>query len=204
MIVADVGSGKIEAAAVFVSLYTDPGDVMRIGGHLQPMLIEAVERWHAGDVSPATARLVGLARVVGDGLAIRDAETAAAKAERIAERRAATLAAIHPPPDIADRMTGVGLRGLPLPDDAVPDEDHLATRVATPDALMAFYIEHMRASGWTLDCDHSNPLTKTDPVVQPLCYFTRPDIPGRYIWILTGAGVDDPGLTGLWISEDND
>ena len=89
------------------------------------------------------------------------AERAAAEAERAAERRAATVAAIQAAPDIADRMTGVGLHGLPLPDDAVPDGNFLVTRVATPEALMAFYIEHMRASGWTLDLDHSNPLTKT-------------------------------------------
>ena len=25
---------------------------------------------------------------------------------------------------------------------------------------MAFYIEHMRATGWTLDLDHSRPLTE--------------------------------------------
>ena len=70
---------------------------------------------------------------------------------------------------------------------------------------MAFYIEHMRATGWTLDLNHSNPLTKARSIVlPPQCYFSRPDIPGRYIVILTGPGIDDPGLTRLSISEHDD
>jgi hypothetical protein len=95
---------------------------------------------------------------------------------------------------------------LPLPDDAGGvDGDFLATRVATPEALMAFYIEHVRATGWTLDLDNSTPLTKTGSfVLPPQCYFSRPNISGRYIAILTGPGVDDPDLTRLLISEHDD
>ena len=102
-------------------------------------------------------------------------------------------------------MTGVGLHGLPLPDDVAPEGDFLVTRVATPEALMAFYIEHMRATGWTLDLDNSNPLTRTGRIEQPpQCYFTHPDLPGRYVAILTGPGREDPSVTLLSISEHDD
>jgi hypothetical protein len=142
-IIADIGSGDIAAGEDFVSLYTDRNDALWIGRFLTPLLTEALERYNAGDVSPETARLVAFARTLKGALAVSDAETAAATAERAAERRAATVVAIQPAPDIGDRMTGIGLHGVPLPDDAVPDGDFLATRVATPEALMAFYIEHM-------------------------------------------------------------
>ena len=205
MIIADVSSGEIAAAEDFVSLYTDPHDARRVGGHLVPMLSEAVKRWNAGDISPETVRLVAFASDIRDALQVLDADTAVAEAERAAERRAATVAAIQPSPDIADRMTGVDLHGLPLPEDAVPDGDFLATRVATPEGLMAFYIEHMRATGWTVDLDHSHPLSETDILVlSPQCYFSRPDFSGRYIAILTGPGIDDPRLTRLSISEHDD
>lgn len=206
MIIADVRSGQIETAAEFVSLYTDPGDVIRVGRHLVTMLSDAVRRWKAGDHSPEATRLVEFYEIVRDALAVHAADTAVAEAERASERRAATMVeASQPAPDIAHRMTGVGLHGLPLPDDVAPEGDFLVTRVATPEALMAFYIEHMRATGWTLDLDNSNPRTRTGRIEQPPhCYFTHPDLPGRYVAILTGPGREDPSVTRLSISEHDD
>jgi hypothetical protein len=113
-IIADIGSGDIAAGEDFVSLYTDRNDALWIGRFLTRLLTEALERYNAGDVSPETARLVAFARTLKSARAVSDAESAAATAERAAERRAATVVAIQPAPDIGDRMTGVGLHGLPL------------------------------------------------------------------------------------------
>lgn len=204
-IIADIASGDLVAGEDFVSLYVDHNDALWIGRFLVPLLMEATERAKAGDLSSETARLTRFAGTLNEALAVSDAETAAATAERAAERRAATVVAIQPAPDIGDRMTGVGPHGVPLPDDAVPDGDFLGTRVATPEALMAFYIEHMQANGWTLDLDNSNPVnTIRSIVLPPQCYFSRPDIRGRYIAILTGPGSDDPELIRLSISEHDD
>ena len=79
MIIADVRSGQIETAAEFVSLYTDPGDVIRVGRHLTTMLSDAVRRWKAGDHSPETTRLVELYEIVRDALAVHAADTAVAE-----------------------------------------------------------------------------------------------------------------------------
>jgi hypothetical protein len=122
-IIADIGCGDIAAGQDFVSLYADRNDELWIGRFLTPLLTEALKRYNAGDVSPEAARLVAFARTLKGALAVRDAETAAATAERAAERRAATVVAIQPAPDIGARMTGIGLHGLPLPDDAMPDGD---------------------------------------------------------------------------------
>jgi hypothetical protein len=197
--IADVGSGEIERAAEFFSLYSEPRDAHRVWNFMFPMLNEAVGRLRSGDDSPETARLAAFAMDSIEQFEIADAERAAAKAERLARRRAETLMAIQSPPDIAHRMTGVGLHGIPLPDDAVPDGDFLATSHASPAALMSFYIEHMRAAGWTLDLDHSRPLAAA-----PNCFFTRPDLEGRYVSILTGPGAEVGGPTRLLITEDED
>ncbi len=67
---------------------------------------------------------------------------------------------------------------------------------------MAFYVDYMRANGWTLDLDNSRPMTGSD--YPPQCYFSRPDKADHYIAILTGPGIDDPGLTRLSITEHHD
>ena len=64
---------------------------------------------------------------MNDALEFLDAQAAVAKAERTAERRAATVVAIRPAPEVADRMTGAGPHGVPLPDDAAPDGHFLTT-----------------------------------------------------------------------------
>jgi hypothetical protein len=197
--IADVGSGKVERAAEIFSLYSEPRDAHRVWSFMFPMLNEAVARLRSGDDSPETARLAAFAMESIEQFEIADAERAAAKAERVAERRAATVMAIQPPPDIAHRMTDVGLHGIPLPDDAVPDGSFLTTSHASPAALMSFYIEHMRAAGWALDLDHSRPLAAA-----PHCFFTRPDLEGRYVSILTGPGAEAGGRTRLLITEDQD
>lgn len=197
-IIADIGSGHIERAEDFIGLYGDPRDASRVWSFVLPVLTDAVKRHRTGDGSPAMTRLAAFARVYNDAVQHSDGEAAAAKAERAAERRAATVVAIQPAPDIADRMIGVGLHGIPLPDDAMTDGNFLVTRVATPEGLVAFYIEHLRATGWTLDLDHSAPLASS-----PQCYFSRPNLPGRYISVLTGPG-SDVGRTLLSISEHDD
>jgi hypothetical protein len=203
-IIADIASGDLRAGEEFISLYVEK-DALWIGRFLVPLLTEAIERAHRGDVSVETARLVGFAKWMREAVAVSDAETAAATEERAAERRAATLVAMQPAPDIGSRMTGTGLHGLPLPGNAVADGDFLLTRVASPEVLMAFYIEHMRSTGWTLDLDHSNPVTTFRSIVlPPQCYFSRPDLRGRYVAILTGPGIDDPSVTRLSISEHED
>lgn len=197
--IADVGSGEIERAAEFFTLYAEPRDARRVWSFMLPMLNEAVDRLRSGDDSPETARLAAFAMDWIEVFEIDDANRAAAKAERVAERRADTLRAIQPPPDIAHRMTGIGLHGIPLPDDVAPDGSFLATSLASPEALMSFYIEHMRAAGWTLDVDHSRPLAEA-----PNCFFTRPDLVSRYVSILTGPGAEGSGPTRLLITEDED
>lgn len=199
-IIADVASGKPAAADEFVALYSGD-DALWVGRHLGRLLDEAIGR----TTPPERDRLVEFKRVIVENVRVHRAGAEVAKAERAAERRAATSAAEQEAPQIGERMTGVGPLGLPLPDDVVADGDFLVTRVASPDGLMAFYIEHLRADGWTLDLDHSNPVMTTGTsVLLPSCYFTRSDRVGRYVWILTAPGVDDPDVTRLRIVEDED
>lgn len=147
--IADVGSGEIERAADFFSIYSEPRDAHRVWSFMLPMLNEAVGRLRSGDDSSETARLAAFAMDSIEQFAIADAERAAAKAERVAERRAATLMAIQPPPDIAHRMTDVGLHGIPLPDDAVPDGSFLATSHASPAGLDV--VLHQAHAGGRMD-----------------------------------------------------
>jgi hypothetical protein len=76
-----------------------------------------------------------------------------------------------------------------LPDDAVLRQLR-CHRVAAPQALVEFYIEHMQATGCALDLGHSHPLVETGSLVLPpqrSAYFSRPDVPGRYIATRTGV-----------------
>jgi hypothetical protein len=202
---ADVAVGDTTAADDFVSLYAEPRDAMRIMVHLLPRLSEALRRLREGDNSPETVRLAAFARDLNVAHGVAVIEAAAAKAERAAERRAATVVAVQPAPDIGARMTGIGVHGVPLPDDAEPKEEFVATRLAKPDGLMAWYIEHLKANGWTLDLDHSHPVTETGWVVLgPHCYFSRPDWPGRHLSVLIGLDGDDPHVTLMSITERDD
>jgi hypothetical protein len=194
----DIGRGDVARTEDVESRYPDLQDP--VWTHLLSMLSDAVRRMRGGDRSAAIGRLAAFGWNYDDERAIREAEAAAERAEQRALNRAAIALSIASPPDIADRMTGVGPRGIPLPDDAAPNGDFLSTRVATPEALMAFYIAHMRATGWTLDLDASRPTAAA-----PQCYFSRPDIRGRHVHILTGpGGVDDLGPARLLISEQDD
>ncbi|HEY4610127.1 MAG TPA: hypothetical protein VIH06_13010 [Ilumatobacteraceae bacterium] len=194
----DIGRGDVVSRQDVELRYPDLPD--RVWTHLLSMLSDAVRRMRSGDRSAAIGRLAAFGWNYDDERATREAEAAADKAEQRALHRAAIALSIESPPDIADRMTGVGPHGIPLPDDAAPNGDSLATRVATPEALMAFYIAHMRATGWTLDLDASRPRAAA-----PQCYFSRPDIPGRYVHIWTGpGGVDELGPARLLISEQDD
>ena len=105
----------------------------------------------------------------------RDADDAAAHYEDATERRAATWAAIGPPPEIASRMSGVGPHGVPLPDDATTVDDWISARVAQPDALTAYYVDRLRADGWTLDLDYSRPTAHGG--YPPQCYFSSRPFP---------------------------
>jgi hypothetical protein len=201
-IIADVGCGGTEAADVFVGVYEDRNDQLWIGRHLDPMLLDTYERWKAGDRSASTVRLVGLMRIMAVYNREREADDAAAHYENATERRAATWAAVGPPPEIASRMTGVGPHGVPLPDDATTVDDWITTRVGRPDALMAFYVDRLRADGWTLDLDNSRPTARGD--YPPQCYFSSPTIPGRYLAVLIGPGIHDPQLTRISITEHKD
>lgn len=201
--VAAIGSGDDAAVADLESRYPDPRDAIDVRLYLWPMLTDAVRRVARGDDTPATARLAAYAWDRNDERVARDAEAAAAKSQRIAERQETTLRSVGPVPYLVHRMTGVGPRGIPLPDDVTPDpddDDFVLTRVADPQALMAFYIAHMRAKGWTLDLDDSRPIADA-----PQCYFARPDFAGRCVHILTGrTDDDDDGPTRLLISEVDD
>lgn len=201
-IIADVASGQTEAADIFVTIYSEPSDGLRIGRHLVATLTEAFERWRDGDRSPETSRLVALMAHAESYRKAQEADEAIAKAERAAERRAATWAAIVPAPDIADKMTGVGPYGVPIPEDATPIGEFLATRVAQPEALMAFYVHDLRANGWTLDLDNSRPTSSTD--LPPQCYFSSPAMPGRYVAILIAPDEHDPLRTRISISDHED
>jgi hypothetical protein len=203
-ILAHVASGGTDVPEE-VAGYSERRDLIWIGRHLSRILDDALRRWQEGDESPENARLVAYRENVKDGIDEQRAEDTIASMERAAERRAATVVAIGPAPDIAERMTGVGLHGVPLPDDATPDGEFLSTRVATPEGLMAYYIESLRATGWTLDLDHSRPLsTPGQFALPPTCFFSRPDLPGQYVEVLTGPSVDDPGRTRLLIREHDD
>jgi hypothetical protein len=196
-ITADIASGD-DTADVFAALYSDP-DGLWIGHHLGPLLHEALQRWNGGDRSLPTQRLVAVVGAYRTHQETADADAAVAAAERAAERRTATSVAIEPPPDLSHRMTGVGIHGIPLPDDITTDGEFGVTHVAAAEPLMAFYIHHLRATGWTLDLDHSNPGHRNGALeLPPQCYFSRPDLPGRYVAILTAPGA---GGTRLLITE---
>lgn len=201
-ILADIRSGDLTTLDERVGLFVDGRDAHSIMTHVMPALLEAKRRFRAGDESPPTARLVAFALNLVDAQQVADAENAAARAERAAERRAATVAGIGPAPDLAPRMNGVGPHNVPLPDDASPSGDFLATRIASPDDLMAFYIAHLRGAGWAIDLDHSQP--RGTPDLPPNCYFTHPDLVGRYLSILTGPSDADPEVTLLLITEYDD
>jgi hypothetical protein len=196
-------SADANGVEMWIEFYdANRSDMLLIGKHLDSGLYAACKRYEAGDRSETTMRLVQYAMIVREQIKVHEAEEAAAKYRRENERRAATSNQVAPAPDIADRMTGVGLHGIALPDDATPDGTMLATRVAAPEPLMAFYIEHMRAHGWTLDLDYSRPKWSND--LPPHCFFSRPELPGRYVGILAGTRDDDSDTTRLSITEDED